>query len=122
MAVEHADQQLYTAARAQFAYFDTPREAFMENAGGSQVPNVVIDAIADYMRTRLATRPPLVIRLIDTHTREQGQPCGAKAFCVSVPHPTAMRRVVFRRSCFTFCAAIYAYACARGNRSLLCLL
>jgi selenocysteine lyase/cysteine desulfurase len=54
MAQDHVDQELYRAARAQFAYFDEPREAFMENAGGSQVPNVVIDAIADYMRTRSA--------------------------------------------------------------------
>ena len=52
MAAGDSNEQLYSAARAQFAYFDAPREAFMENAGGSQVPNVVIDAIADYMRTR----------------------------------------------------------------------
>lgn len=45
---------LYLTARAQFAYFDAAANnpAFMENAGGSQVPNVVIDAISDYMRTR----------------------------------------------------------------------
>ena len=49
---------LYDVAREQFAYFEPDRHnlAFMENAGGSQVPNVVIDAIADYMRIRFAPR------------------------------------------------------------------
>ena len=55
MAVDQLDEHLYATARAQFAYFDAAarRPAFMENAGGSQCPNAVIDAIADYMRTRL---------------------------------------------------------------------
>ena len=60
MAIDQLDEQRYHAARAQFAYFDAAarRPAFMENAGGSQVPNVVIDAIADYMRTRLVPDAP----------------------------------------------------------------
>ena len=55
MAIHTPDEQLYVTARTQFAYFDpsAKRPAFMENAGGSQCPNAVIDAIADYMRTRL---------------------------------------------------------------------
>jgi len=70
MAIHPPDEQLYETARAQFAYFDASakRPAFMENAGGSQVPNAVIDAIADYMRTRL--RPPRAGRPFSHGTRQ----------------------------------------------------
>lgn len=55
MAIETPKlDELYSTVTAHFAYFEPEanKPAFMENAGGSQVPNVVIDAIADYMRTR----------------------------------------------------------------------
>lgn len=54
MAIHGELDSLYSFAREQFAYFEPARQnpAFMENAGGSQVPNIVIDAIADYMRSR----------------------------------------------------------------------
>ncbi|KIY97181.1 hypothetical protein MNEG_10783 [Monoraphidium neglectum] len=36
-------------ARGAFAYFSAPRLAFMENAGGSQVPRCVADAVRDHL-------------------------------------------------------------------------
>ncbi|BBN09689.1 hypothetical protein MPTK1_4g21870 [Marchantia polymorpha subsp. ruderalis] len=45
---------LYDRVRSNFPYFDAftgkNHPIFMENAGGSQVPRVVIDAISNYMR------------------------------------------------------------------------
>lgn len=56
-AKEHgvSGSQLYDTIRQQFLYFSTPEPngrkklAFMENAGGSQVPVAVADAVRDHM-------------------------------------------------------------------------
>lgn len=44
---------VYNRLRKHFSYFDPNKKLpiFMENAGGSQCPNVVIDAMSNYMRS-----------------------------------------------------------------------
>lgn len=44
---------VYNNLRKHFSYFDPSKNLpiFMENAGGSQCPNVVIDSMANYMRS-----------------------------------------------------------------------
>ncbi|MCJ1242643.1 hypothetical protein MMC14_010652 [Varicellaria rhodocarpa] len=51
MTAEQVDAELYARARSQFPVFEAAlgHMAFMENAGGSQVPACVGDAVRDHL-------------------------------------------------------------------------